>query len=124
MKEWQDKNNPDYSDMLGATVTILATYTYYDNLESGLEKFFKRCNMKIILNTPIDDYTRSCIHAYALSIVSGLRRKKKQRAVYTSREKITEDGNLPPLIIIYCDPHATRADGRKFTCEIGNGIRA
>lgn len=29
-----------------------------------------------------------------------------------------------PLIVIYCDPRATRADDRTFACEIGDGIRA
>ncbi|AXA52563.1 putative capsid [Linepithema humile rhabdo-like virus 1] len=47
VKEWQDENNPQYADMLGCVITILATYTFYKNLkESGLEKFLKRCNME------------------------------------------------------------------------------
>lgn len=57
--------------------------------------------------------------------VSRLEKKNAEweRAVRTSRKKLRR-AVICPLIVIYCDSRATRADSRTFACEIGDGIRA
>lgn len=51
-------------------------------------------------------------------------RGRERRTVHISAQKKSRRAVICPLIVIYCDPRATRADDRTFACEIGDGIRA
>lgn len=53
-----------------------------------------------------------------------LRKEAGGRTVHISAQKKSHKAVICPLIVIYCDPRATRADDRTFACEIGDGIRA
>lgn len=67
-------------------------------------------------------HNKSCTYTH---IKLGERKKKQSwRGPFVHRAKKSRRAVICPLIVIYCDPRATRADGRTFACEIGDGIRA
>lgn len=46
--DWQEETNPSFVETLGSIITILATYTPYNNMkDSGLETFLARCHVSV-----------------------------------------------------------------------------